>query len=33
MLKAKKMQMTQGTDPELTLAAITKGINIQKDID
>ena len=33
MLKAKKMQMTQGTDPELVLATITKAITIQRDID
>lgn len=33
MLKAKKMQMTQGTDPQLTMAAITKAVDIQKEID
>jgi hypothetical protein len=33
MLKAKKMQMTPGTDPEIILAAITKAIDIQRDID
>lgn len=33
MLKAKKMQMTPGTDPELVLATITKAITIQRDID
>lgn len=33
MLKAKKMQMTMGTEPELTLATINKAIDIQRQID
>jgi hypothetical protein len=33
MLKAKKMQMTPGTDPELILASITKAIDIQRGVD
>ena len=33
MLKAKTMQITPGTDPELVLSTIQRAVNIQESVD